>query len=70
MFENHNLKSNIYLLGDEMEIYLYNVLFRWGHIVVGIAWIGLLYYFNFVQTEYVKVADPDAKADVMKKLAP
>ena len=26
----------------------------------------LLYYFNFVQTEYVKVADPDAKADVMK----
>ena len=53
-----------------MEAYLYNVLFRWGHIVVGIAWIGLLYYFNFVQTEYVKVADPDAKADVMKKLAP
>ena len=53
-----------------MEIYLYNVLLRWGHIVVGIAWIGLLYYFNFVQTEYVKVAEPDAKADVMKKLAP
>ena len=70
MFENFNLKSNICLLGDEMEIYLYNVLFRWGHIVVGIAWIGLLYYFNFVQTEYVKVADPDAKSDVMKKLAP
>ena len=40
------------------------------HILFGIAWIGLLYYFNFVQTEYVKVADPDAKADVMKKLAP
>ena len=44
-----------------MEAYLYNVLFRWGHIVVGIAWIGLLYYFNFVQTEYVKKADPEAK---------
>ena len=54
----------------EIELYLYNVLVRWGHILVGIAWIGLLYYFNFVQTEYVKVADPDAKADVMKKLAP
>jgi|TARA_Y100000816_G_scaffold177677_1_gene128262 uncharacterized membrane protein len=53
-----------------MEAYLYNVLFRWGHIVVGIAWIGLLYYFNFVQTEYVKKADPDAKKDVMTKLAP
>ena len=30
----------------------------------------MLYYFNFVQAEYVKVADPDAKADVFKKLAP
>ena len=37
----------------EIELYLYNVLVRWGHILVGIAWIGLLYYFNFVQTEYV-----------------
>ena len=44
--------------------------FRAFHILFGIAWIGLLYYFNFVQTEYVKVADPDAKADVMEKLAP
>ena len=34
------------------------------------AWIGLLYYFNFVQTEYVKEADDGAKADVMAKLAP
>ena len=41
--------------------------FRAFHILFGIAWIGLLYYFNFVQTEYVKVAEPDAKADVMKK---
>ena len=44
--------------------------FRAFHILFGIAWIGLLYYFNFIQTEYVKVAEPDAKADVMKKLAP
>ena len=43
MFENHNLKSNIYLLGDEMEIYLYNVLFRWGHIVV---LFGIIIFFG------------------------
>ena len=47
-----------------------DILFRWGHILFGVAWIGLLYYFNFVQTEYVKEADDSAKADVMKKLAP
>ena len=47
-----------------------DILFRWGHILFGVTWIGLLYYFNFVQTEYVKEADDSAKADVMKKLAP
>ncbi len=50
--------------------YVMDVLFRWGHIVFGVAWIGLLYYFNFVQTEYVKEAEDSAKADVMQKLAP
>ena len=53
-----------------MDLLTDQAFFRAFHILFGIAWIGLLYYFNFVQTEYVKVADPDAKADVMKKLAP
>ena len=37
--------------------YVVDILFRWGHIVFGVTWIGLLYYFNFVQTEYVKEAE-------------
>ena len=45
-------------------------IFRWAHVLFGITWIGLLYYFNFVQTEYFKEAEADAKADAMKKLAP
>ena len=53
-----------------MDLFTDQAFFRSFHILFGIAWIGLLYYFNFIQTEYVKVADPDAKADVMKKLAP
>jgi len=53
-----------------MDLLTDQAFFRTFHILFGIAWIGLLYYFNFIQTEYVKVADPDAKADVMKKLAP
>ena len=53
-----------------LHSYLLDVLLRFGHIVFGVAWIGLLYYFNFVQTEYVKVADDGAKSDVMQKLAP
>jgi len=44
--------------------------FRWFHVLAGIVWIGMLYYFNFVQTEYFKEAEAAAKADAMKKLAP
>ena len=47
-----------------------DVLFRWLHVVFGITWIGLLYYFNFVQGEYFKEAAADAKADATRKLAP
>lgn len=45
-------------------------LVRWGHVLFGIAWIGMLYYFNFVQGEYFKEAEADAKADATRKLAP
>lgn len=47
-----------------------DVLFRWLHVLFGVTWIGLLYYFNFIQGEYFKEAEPAAKADATKKLAP
>ncbi len=43
---------------------------RWGHFLAGITWIGLLYYFNFVQGEYFKEADADARTDAFTKLVP
>lgn len=46
------------------------MLLRWGHFLAGVAWIGLLYYFNFVQMEYFKEADAGAKSDVIRKLVP
>lgn len=46
------------------------MLLRWGHFMAGVAWIGLLYYFNFVQTEYFKEADASAKSDAIQKLVP
>ena len=45
-------------------------LVRWIHLFAGVVWIGILYYFNFVQTEYFKVADPAAKASAISKLLP
>lgn len=46
------------------------MLLRWGHFMAGVTWIGLLYYFNFVQTEYFKEADAAAKSDAIQKLVP
>ncbi len=46
------------------------MLFRWGHFLAGITWIGLLYYFNFIQGEYFKEADAGAKSDAVQKLVP
>ena len=47
-----------------------NYLFRWGHVLFGIVWIGLLYCFNFVQTEYFKEADPAHRSGAIQKLVP
>lgn len=44
--------------------------FKWLHFLVGITWIGLLYYFNFVQGEYFKEADGGARVDAVSKLVP
>ena len=45
-------------------------LFRWAHVLFGITWIGMLYYFNFVQGAYFKEGTPEAVADAKAKLAP
>jgi len=45
-------------------------LFKWAHLLFGITWVGLLYYFNFVQTEYFKEASAEGLGDAKAKLAP
>jgi uncharacterized membrane protein len=49
---------------------LTDYLFRWGHFLAGITWIGLLYYFNFVQGEYFKEAEADHRSGAIQKLVP
>ncbi|MFN2571287.1 MAG: urate hydroxylase PuuD [Gemmatimonadales bacterium] len=45
-------------------------LLRWFHYLGGITWIGLLYYFNFVQGPFMAEADPAAKSTATQKLLP
>lgn len=53
-----------------LESHAIGFILRWIHILAGVTWIGLLYYFNFVQGEYFKEADGSAKSDAIQKLVP
>jgi uncharacterized membrane protein len=57
------------LMSDANNIYL--GFMRWFHAIAGIAWIGLLYYFNFVQIPALKDAAADGSAGgITKHVAP
>ncbi len=51
------------------EIFWQAVL-RWVHVVSGILWIGLLYYFNFVQIRKMPDIPAEMKPAVTKHIAP
>ena len=46
------------------------LLLRWIHFLAGITWIGLLYYFNFVQGEWFKDTHASSKTAAVQKLVP
>ena len=45
-------------------------LLRWFHFLAGITWIGILYYFNFVQTPFFGGADPAVRTGMVRGLVP
>lgn len=44
------------------------MLFRWLHFIGGIAWIGLLYFFNLVNVPFMKELDATTKGKVLPAL--
>lgn len=52
-------------LGDQL-----NGILQWVHVFFGITWIGLLYYFNFVQTPTMPTIPAGLKPGVSKYIAP
>jgi uncharacterized membrane protein len=45
-------------------------LLRWIHFLAGITWIGLLYYFNFVQTPFFAETEAPVRSGAIQKLVP
>jgi uncharacterized membrane protein len=54
LFDNHGL----------------HFLLRWLHFLAGITWIGMLYYFNFVQTPFFKNADGAVRSGMIRNVVP
>jgi uncharacterized membrane protein len=49
---------------------LFESLFRWIHVLAGIMWIGHLYYFNFVNSQFEPTLDAESKKKVIPELRP
>jgi len=43
---------------------------RWLHVLAGVAWIGMLWFFNFAQGPFMNEVDAPVKSAVNAKLAP
>jgi uncharacterized membrane protein len=50
--------------------YFWSAIFRYLHVVSGIMWIGLLWYFNFVQIPSMPKIPNEQKSAISKVIAP
>ena len=64
----------IFLISGITEFYFdytfLTFLFRWLHVLSGVMWIGLLWYFNFVQIPSMPNIPDDQKPAISKVIAP
>lgn len=54
----------------QFDLIFWQATFRWMHVFFGILWIGLLYYFNFVQIRKMPEIPAELKPAVSKYIAP
>ena len=56
--------------GFDFDLLFWTWLFRYVHVIVGIMWIGLLWYFNFVQIPSMAKIPDEQKPAISKVIAP
>ena len=66
------LLVGLHLFGDGfvLDRYFFSWLFRYLHVLTGIMWIGLLWYFNFVQIPNMGKIPDEQKPAIGKVIAP
>ena len=62
--------SPSYGVAVSFEHFWFALLFRWLHVLCGVMWIGLLWYFNFVQIPSMPKIPDEQKPAIGKVIAP
>ena len=65
----HIVSGRIFNLPQDLRTNV-EMLLRWVHFIAGITWIGLLYYFNFINGALMKALDGPTKGKVIPQLMP
>ncbi|HEX6959720.1 MAG TPA: urate hydroxylase PuuD [Ferrovibrio sp.] len=61
----------LFLIGDrDLDHVFWAFLFRWLHVISGILWVGLLWYFNLVQIPIMSKIPAELKPAVGRYIAP
>ena len=55
---------------DYFDYGWWTFLFRWLHVISGVMWVGLLWYFNFVQTPSMPNIPEDQRPAITGHIAP
>jgi uncharacterized membrane protein len=73
----HNFQLASFLIIDQPHVSLIRgalanemMMLRWLHLVFGVIWIGLLYFFNLVLTPAMKACDPKLRVKIYPELMP
>ena len=53
-----------------VDLFQWKVIIRWLHVISGVMWVGLLWYFNFVQIPNMPNIPDDQKPAIGKVIAP
>jgi len=56
--------------GFDFDVLFWSWLFRYMHVLAGVMWIGLLWYFNFVQIPNMSKIPDEQKPAIGKVIAP
>jgi len=56
--------------GFDFDIFFWSWLFRYFHVISGVMWVGLLWYFNFVQIPNMPNIPDEQKPAIGKVIAP